>query len=131
MQQFAKQTIQLDVAVNSVCEGLGAKKIDLLQAAKARFENGIAISRIDGDISYQDLRDALASNEASTWPAGHGFFLVPWKCDAENERIIKEECRATIQCYPFEANDNGDYVGRKCFYCGEDATQMALFGRAF
>jgi prolyl-tRNA synthetase len=57
--------------------------------------------------------------------------LVPWKCDAENEDKIKTECKATIRCYPMEANDAGMHEGKKCFYSGEDATHMALFARAF
>jgi prolyl-tRNA synthetase len=62
---------------------------------------------------------------------GAGLFLVPWKCDADNEEKIKEECKATIRCYPIAENVAGKADGKKCFYSGEDATHMALIGRAF
>merc|ERR1712151_77763 len=68
-------------------------------------------------------------SEAASYP-GKGLYLVPWKCDAANEDAIKTECKATIRCYPLEANANPeDLEGKKCFYSGEDATHMALFGR--
>lgn len=88
--------------------------------------------------NYEEMKKSLEANK-------HGFFLVPWKCDAANEdavRIphnpstvdpepqtlstqrhsayfvsissilnhlyrtlqIKEDCKATIRCYPFEQN---------------------------
>lgn len=61
-----------------------------------------------------------------------GFFLAPWKDDAANEAQIKEDCRATIRCYPLDLNANPEAVAtRKCFYSGEPATHIALFARAF
>ena len=44
---------------------------------------------------------------------------------------IKEECKATIRCYPVDVNEMKMFEGKKCFYSGEDADKMALFGRAF
>ena len=76
------------------------------------------------------MRDALEADEAGVYP-GVGLYLVPWKCDAENEDKIKEECKATIRCYPLEHNKEGMVDGKVCFYSGEPATHMALFGRAF
>ena len=58
-----------------------------------------------------------------------GFYLVPWKCSAENEAAIKEDCKATIRCYPLEWNTTPP--NQKCFYSGADATHMAIFARAF
>ena len=60
-----------------------------------------------------------------------GFYLAPWKCDAENEDFIKTDCKATIRCYPLEMNKEGMTKGMKCFYSGDDATHWALFARAF
>jgi len=97
----------------------------LFEVAKQRLEEGIT-----RDASYEEMRDALVSDEASSYP-GNGLYLVPWKCDAVNEDKIKEECKATIRCYPLDANQQGLHEGKKCFYSGEDATHMALFGRAF
>ena len=78
----------------------------------------------------EEMKVALMSDEASSYP-GNGLYLVPWKCDAENEDKIKTECKATIRCYPLDSNSKGMHKGKKCFYSGEEATHMALFGRAF
>jgi len=58
-----------------------------------------------------------------------GFFLAPWKADNANEQLIKEQCRATIRCYPVE--HQAEAHGRPCFLTGEPATHMALFARAY
>jgi prolyl-tRNA synthetase len=121
-----KQTVDLKTAVSAAVEGLEVMQKSLLEVAQERLEAGI---RTD-DVTYEEMRDALESDEASSYP-GTGLFLVPWKCDAENEDKIKTECKATIRCYPLKANEEGLHEGKKCFYSGDDATHMALFGRAF
>ena len=108
--------------------------------------------------SYEELKEAfLTSTEGNQ---AQGFWLVPWKCDADNEEKIKQveilkrqlcstdrilcrkdlgvlnsenfqqETKATIRCYPFEHNQSPP-KDKKCFYSGEPATHMALFARAF
>lgn len=113
-----------DVAKMAV-SGLNGMQQSLLDTAKARLEAGITT-----DVTYEEMRNALENDEASAYP-GAGLYLVPWKCDADNEDAIKTECKATIRCYPIAENEAGMHKGKKCFYCGEDATHMALFGRAF
>jgi prolyl-tRNA synthetase len=76
------------------------------------------------------MKGLLEKDEAGAFD-GAGLFLVPWKCDAANEDKIKEECKATIRCYPLDVNEMGMAEGKTCFYSGEPATHMALFGRAF
>ena len=120
-----KLTIPLSDAVASATAGLEEMQQALLTAAHQRLVDGTTI-----DVSYDEMKTKLESDEASTYP-GHGLFLVPWKCDAANEAKIKEECKATIRCYPLDSNQAGLYQGKKCFYSGDDATHMALFGRAF
>jgi prolyl-tRNA synthetase len=120
-----KQTIPLSEAAASATAGLKSMQQDLLEAAKARLTNGITT-----DTTYEEMRTFLEADEASEY-SGKGLFLVPWKCDAENENKIKEECKATIRCYPLDANKQNLHQGKKCFYSGHDATHMALFGRAF
>ena len=44
-----------------------------------------------------------------------GFYLVPWRCNDENEEFIKGDCKATIRCYPFEHNQKPPKDGVKCF----------------
>ena len=120
-----KQTIALTDAVAAAKSGLDDIQQQLLEAAQQRLTDGIRTGA-----SYEEMKVALESDEASVYP-GHGLFLVPWKCDAENEEKIKQECKATIRCYPEDVNSQGLHEGKKCFYSGEDATHMALFGRAF
>jgi prolyl-tRNA synthetase len=120
-----KMSIDLNDAVEKASEGLEAMQEGLLEEARSRLSNGIT-----EDASYEEMRDALDNDEASSYP-GTGLYLVPWKCDAENEDKIKTESKATIRCYPLDSNSEGLHEGKKCFYSGEDATHMALFGRAF
>lgn len=120
-----KEIVSLEEAAETAVEGLNTLQTNLFEAAKKRLEEGITTGA-----SYEEMKNALESDEAGTFP-GAGLFLVPWKCDATNEQKIKEECKATIRCYPLVENEAGMYEGKKCFYSGEDATHMALFGRAF
>jgi prolyl-tRNA synthetase len=120
-----KQTVNLADAVSTAKAGLDKAQDELLASAKQRLADGIST-----DVTYEEMRAALEPDEASVYP-GRGLFLVPWKCDADNEAKIKEECKATIRCYPLDANEAGLYEGKTCFYSGEVATHMALFGRAF
>jgi prolyl-tRNA synthetase len=120
-----KETISLDDASAKATRGLDDLQEFLLDSAKERLAAGINTMA-----TYDQMRDALEKDEASEYD-GPGLYLVPWKCDAVNEEKIKEECKATIRCYPTDVNEAGMARGKKCFYSGEDATHMALFGRAF
>ena len=115
----------LDGAAAAAASGLEAMQQRLFDAAKENLQNGISTGA-----TYQEMKDALEGDEASNFD-GAGLYLVPWKCDEANEDKIKEECKATIRCYPLEHNKEGDADGKTCFYSGEPATHMALFGRAF
>eukprot|EP00668_Euglena_longa_P029818 GGOE01037192.1.p1 GENE.GGOE01037192.1~~GGOE01037192.1.p1 ORF type:complete len:640 (+),score=132.36 GGOE01037192.1:117-2036(+) len=68
-------------------------------------------------------------NEMRSQLDGGGFFLVPWRADDDNEQLIKEQCRATLRCYP--EDHQLEAVGQTCFFSGEPATHMALFARAY
>jgi prolyl-tRNA synthetase len=121
-----KQSVGLDVAVHEVVQGLATMQQELWQAASDRLLRGITTQ----NVTYQEIKAALEADEASVYP-GRGLFLVPRKCYVDHEAQIKQDCKATIRCYPLEENQAGLFRGRKCFYSGEDATHMALFGRAF
>lgn len=120
-----KISIDLGEAASKASDGLDEMQDSLLDQAKGRLDEGIT-----EDVTYEEMRTALESDEASSYP-GKGLYLVPWKCDAKNEDTIKTECKATIRCYPLDSNGDDKVEGKKCFYSGEDATHMALFGRAF
>jgi len=120
-----KHTVELTDAASNAVSGLHDLQENLFTTAKKRLEESTT-----KDATYEEMKHALEGDEASTYP-GSGLYLVPWKCDAENEKKIKEECKATIRCYPISENEPGAVEGKKCFYSGDDATHFALFGRAF
>eukprot|EP01039_Chlorochromonas_danica_P007632 gene7632-8434_t len=95
---------------------------DLFAKATARLEQHV--HRVD---SYEVMKRMLESDSSEE----KGFYLVPWACNADNERAIKEDCKATIRCYPFAHNKQAPVEGTKCFFSGQQATHMALFARAF
>jgi prolyl-tRNA synthetase len=105
-----------DDLVNVVHAELDSIQQGLLDAALARREENT--HRIE---SYDEMTRMLDENP--------GFFLVPWHDDADKEREIKEDCKATIRCFPLDAQ--GDVEGAKCFYTGRPATHMAIFARAY
>lgn len=72
-----------------------------------------------------------SSSSSSSSHDGIGFFLAPWRCNAEAEEQIKKECKATIRCYPFAENALPLAEDVRCFYSGEKATHMALFARSY
>eukprot|EP00523_Entomoneis_sp_CCMP467_P005428 CAMPEP_0168752878 /NCGR_PEP_ID=MMETSP0724-20121128/18633_1 /TAXON_ID=265536 /ORGANISM="Amphiprora sp., Strain CCMP467" /LENGTH=636 /DNA_ID=CAMNT_0008801181 /DNA_START=70 /DNA_END=1980 /DNA_ORIENTATION=- len=122
-----KKTVELESAATTAKSGLQELQDTLLRDAKTRLDQGINRSE---DITYEHMKEALENDVASEYP-GSGLFLVPWKCDADNEGQIKDDCQATIRCYPLAENEAELHKGKKCFYSGEDATHMALIGRAF
>ena len=120
-----KQFIDLGEAASAAASGLNDMQDALLAAATERLEGGTTL-----DATYDEMKSALEGDEATAYP-GKGLYLVPWKCDKENEEKVKEDCKATIRCYPIKENEAGMHEGKKCFFSGDDATHMALFGRAF
>lgn len=120
-----KLMVELGKAGEAAKDGLNRLQSDLLSAASERLTFGIRRG-----VSYDEMKNLLACDEASIYP-GAGLFLVPWKCDAANEEKIKDECKATIRCYPLDENYEDMVKGKVCFYSGEPATHIALFGRAF
>mmetsp|Transcript_33399 Transcript_33399/g.67777 ORF Transcript_33399/g.67777 Transcript_33399/m.67777 type:complete len:460 (-) Transcript_33399:152-1531(-) len=109
-------------------EGFGAEmraQLDALQAAMLQAARERLEAKTVEVSSYAELTAALEAGEG-------GFFVAPWKDDAENEDKIKDDCKATIRCFPWHLNASPDAVkGKKCFYSGDDATHMAIFARAF
>jgi prolyl-tRNA synthetase len=121
----SKTTVELISAAEMAVTGLEQLQRELLEKAQKHLDDGITTGA-----TYQEMKEALEQDEASEYN-GPGVYLVPWMCNAENEAKIKEECKATIRCYPLDANKAGLHKGQKCFYSGQDATHMAIFGRAF
>lgn len=96
----------------------------LLQAARDR----LAAKTVHAS-SYAEMKAGLAAGAGDI--SKGCFYLVPWACDAANEAAIKEDCKATVRCYPFAQNEAPPEQGVKCFYSGRQATHYAIFARAF
>lgn len=140
--------IKSTIDVSCVAEFAGAvrRKLDtvhneMLLSAKERLK-----SRTIYVSEFQQMKELLAVERSSVNvdvdvdadgcstdanPLRPSFFLAPWKCNADNEAAVKEQCKATIRCYPFEQNQQAPAEGIKCFYSGQQATHIALFARAF
>eukprot|EP00596_Hydrurales_sp_CCMP1899_P008436 CAMPEP_0119039766 /NCGR_PEP_ID=MMETSP1177-20130426/9414_1 /TAXON_ID=2985 /ORGANISM="Ochromonas sp, Strain CCMP1899" /LENGTH=623 /DNA_ID=CAMNT_0007004031 /DNA_START=257 /DNA_END=2128 /DNA_ORIENTATION=- len=138
----AKSTIPLDSTeiVSTVRATLETMHKDLLTAAKLRLSEGTYTVSTYADmklmVQQSNKKDSENENEVELSDdkvevRKAGFYLVPWKCDRTNEAFIKEDCKATIRCYPLALNNVPPAEGVKCFYSGDQATHMAIFARAF
>jgi prolyl-tRNA synthetase len=112
-----KQTIAVDDVPKYLKERLDEMQAKLFSDASQRLSD-----RTIDIATYEDMKTRIANEDL-------GFFRVYWKADNDNEKAIKEDCAATIRCYPLDAQ--GDLEGKTCFYSGEPATHVALFARAF
>jgi prolyl-tRNA synthetase len=86
----------------------------------------------------QALHDkALAFRKSNTYDAKtydelkkaveNGFAFSFWCGSADCEAKIKEETRATMRCIPLEQEGGSG----KCVYCGQTASERAIFARAY
>lgn len=116
----AKQSVPVDDNFEEQTKNLlDEVQQTMFETAQERMQN-----RTFRVSSYQEMKTALEEGGTSC-----GLFLVPWKCDADNEKAIQEETKATLRCYPFEGQE--ECIGKPCFYSGEPATHMAIFARAY
>jgi len=67
--------------------------------------------------SYDELKKAVES----------GFAFAFWCGSGECEARIKEETRATMRNIPLEQPGGSG----NCVYCGQAASERAIFGRAY
>jgi prolyl-tRNA synthetase len=58
-----------------------------------------------------------------------GFALAPWCGEAECERAIQEETKATNRCIPLEQEPLSPKA--RCIRCGRPAKERAVFARAY
>jgi len=57
-----------------------------------------------------------------------GFYRVPWGGDDDDEERLKTDTRATLRCYP---NDAESVDGLTCPLTGKPAREWAIFARAY
>jgi prolyl-tRNA synthetase len=115
-----KGNISLSSLEKEVQQSLVQVQQEMLSNARARLQ-----AKTFSLTSYGDMKKLLDNKDTT------GFYLVPWRCNSENESAIKADCKVTLRCYPDEHNQAPPEEGVKCFYSGEQATHYALFARAF
>jgi len=70
------------------------------------------------DVSnYDDFKEAIQTGFARVW----------WAGSREDEQRVKEETKATIRCFPLDQPGGSG----ACFYTGQPAAKIAIFGRAY
>jgi prolyl-tRNA synthetase len=104
--------------VSRVRSHLSVMQQELLLRAERRLSS--QLFRVS---SYEEMKRGLVESP--------GLYLVPWRESSENEQRIKEDCKATIRCYPLEENSRAMDEGQRCFFSGDQATHWALFARAY
>ena len=97
----------------------------------------VTIGRLLAEIQQALFDKALAFRKANTHDTGtyeelkkaveNGFAFAFWCGSAECEAKIKEETRATMRNIPIDQPGGAG----KCVYCGQAATERAIFGRAY
>ena len=95
------------------------------------------VQKLLGDIQRSLYDQALRFREENTYypttyeefveAVNKGFAIAHWCGSAECESKMKEETKATIRCIPMQQEGK---PGR-CIICGEEATEKAVFARAF
>lgn len=107
-----KAAAPLDGLVETVQETLATIQADLYRRA-FKFREKHTYEPKD----YAEFSEAVAQGFAHSW----------WCGDADCEAQIKEDTRATIRCIPMEQEPGKG----KCIHCGEEASERAIFARAY
>lgn len=84
----------------------------LAEATAFRDANIVDVS------SYEELKETIA---AGKWARGS------WAGTDEEEDRVKEETQATLRCFPFDQPAHGG----TCFFSGREATEVAIFAKAY
>ena len=106
--------VPVDGIVEATKEMLTTIQAAMLQRATDFRESNTRTAR-----DYDEFKQILE--------AQGGFIRVHWAGSNEDEDRIKEETKATIRCYPFDAPE-GEGV---CFYTGQKTDRVAIFARAY
>ncbi|MFQ5421951.1 MAG: proline--tRNA ligase [Anaerolineae bacterium] len=107
-----KQFVSQEGLAQTVCDLLDDIQASLLaRATQFRDEN---THNVD---NYDDFKTAVQTGFARVWWAGNN----------DDETRVKEETKATIRCFPL---DQPGGTGT-CFYTGQPANRIAIFGRAY
>lgn len=101
-------------------QGIGASVVQQLEEIQqALFDRALEFrkSKTVDAADYGELKQAVESG-----------FAFSWWCGGEDcEAKIKEETKATMRCIPVEQPGGAG----KCVYCGKDASEKAIFAKAY
>jgi prolyl-tRNA synthetase len=94
-----------------------ARQLDEIQ--RALFERALAFRKANtvDAADYGELKKAVETGFAFSWWCGSG------DCEAK----IKEETKATMRCIPIDQPEGAG----KCVYCGNEASEKAIFAKAY
>ncbi len=108
-----KRSVREGEMVGAVQQLLVDVQQSLLERATKFRDDNIHEAR-----NYDEFKEIIAAG---------GFVRAPWAGTSEDELRVKEETKATIRCFPFDAEGEGG----TCFYTGKKAGRIAVFGRAY
>ncbi len=107
-----KQFVPQDGLAQTVQDLLADVQQSLLdRATKFRDDNTHDVTTMD------EFQEAIKTGFARVWWAGNNA----------DETRVKEETKATIRCFPLEQPEGSG----TCFFTGQPADKVAIFGRAY
>ena len=109
-----KTTVTEEEAVTAVTKLLEEIQNALLEKAKKLLEQSITTAK-----TYDEFKEVLKGKG--------GFIRASWCGDSKCEEKIKEETGATIRVISTEQKD----ASSKCVHCGEKASEVVYFARAY
>jgi len=107
-----KSSVPLSGLVEEVQEMLGVIHANLYHRALDFREAHTSEPK-----DYAEFKEAVSNGFARSW----------WCEDADCEAQIKEDTKATVRCIPMEQEPGKG----KCIRCGKEASERAIFGRAY
>ncbi|WP_425380707.1 proline--tRNA ligase [Spiroplasma endosymbiont of Stenodema calcarata] len=111
---FVKIPVPLSAVKETVAKLISEIATNLYQSALTNRQQ-----RTQKITTYDDYLKALAK--------GNGLFLVPFCGQIKCEDVIKAETQTTSRCIPFDIKSDKTV----CFHCGQPATNLVYFGRAY
>jgi prolyl-tRNA synthetase len=107
-----KSSVSLDGVLEETVEMLATIQADLYDRA-IDFRKAHTYDPKD----YGEFQEAVSQGFAYSW----------WCGDLDCEAQIKEDTKATVRCIPMDQE-----LGKeKCIHCGGEASERAIFGRAY
>jgi prolyl-tRNA synthetase len=114
-KQGKQPGIPLDGVAPAVRDLLAAVQRELLRQATAFRDANTTV----GVRSYAEFREVLEDRG--------GFIRTHWAGTNEDELRLKDETKATIRCFPLDAEEDEGM----CFFTGARTRQVAVFARAY